>query len=342
MQITKDKNILMISEEVGKVYKIDLSTLTMYGIAGKPLKNLPKPLQNPRLRYDLNRGSIEHALVMAIVEIKENFRINAETLACLSLFERFYAVGLKVNSWSDIYQDYGFFSSIKLDGDLIEFIKQNNEGKVDKRALRNYTMRDFRAKYPLTDRQFAYLTDIVENCDGGDDLMEFVAVNIIHKHVEMMNNWHYTIREFYRLGVEMGKDWKKEKFVFDAYCRYKFEYEIFKNKAINDKIAKRYDEKLLFETEDCLIVMPKSLDDFKFEGDNNSNCVAGYANDHADGDTIIVFVRKKSAPEKSYITCQIEPKSRRIRQYRTSHNNNPDEMGRNFQVVYQNYLNTLT
>ena len=121
----------------------------------------------------------------------------------------------------------------------------------------------------------------------------------------------------------------------------KFEYAIWKNKAMNERIAKRYNEKLLFETENCFVVMPKSVDDFKKEGDNNNNCVAGYANDHADGDTIIVFIRKKSAPEKSYITCQLTPKSFQIRQYRTAYNNNPDKMGCDFRRAYQEYLDTL-
>ena len=52
------------------------------------------------------------------------------------------------------------------------------------------------------------------------------------------------------------------------------------------------------------IVFPNCVNDFVQEGINQRNCVGGYARLVAKGDTIVFFVRKKSEPDKSYITAE--------------------------------------
>lgn len=336
MEITKDKNILMITVEDNKCYKIDLSTLTMYGVSGKVLKNLPKPLQDGSFRYRIEE-TLPCKLAVAVVRLKENFGVNERVLQSLSLFERFLAVGLQVDSATDIYRRFDMFSAIKLNGEFISFMKENFQGMVDMDTLLRYNMREFRNKYNLGERQFDMTYRIMQNCSGDMEMMEFIAINIIHKHIDMLDNWASYCQQFIQMSKEMERDWKKEKFIFDAYCRLKFEYEIWKNKTLNDRIAKKYNEKWLFEYEDCFVVIPKSVEDFKNEGDNNSNCVAGYAERHADGQTIVVFIRKKSNPEKSYITCQLDS-DWDINQFRTSHNGYPDALGNRFQRAYHQHL----
>ena len=50
------------------------------------------------------------------------------------------------------------------------------------------------------------------------------------------------------------------------------------------------------------------------EGEEQKNCVAGYAKRHAEGKTIILLLRKCSEPRNSWHTVEIDPVSLRCRQ----------------------------
>ncbi len=69
------------------------------------------------------------------------------------------------------------------------------------------------------------------------------------------------------------------------------------SKIENKKISELMDE--------LLIVFPESTSDFIEEGNKQHNCVGGYYNSVLRGTNVIFFIRKKSEPEKSYITAEI-------------------------------------
>lgn len=52
-----------------------------------------------------------------------------------------------------------------------------------------------------------------------------------------------------------------------------------------------------------------SAEEIVREGEEQNNCVAGYANRHADGETIIMVLRKRSEPRKPWHTVEIEPEN---------------------------------
>ena len=57
-----------------------------------------------------------------------------------------------------------------------------------------------------------------------------------------------------------------------------------------------------------------SAEEITREGEQQSNCVAGYAKRHAEGKTIILVLRKCSAPGESWHTVEIDPWTLRCRQ----------------------------
>ena len=59
---------------------------------------------------------------------------------------------------------------------------------------------------------------------------------------------------------------------------------------------------------DGLFIRPvDSAEEITREGEQQSNCVAGYAKRHAEGKTIILLLRKCSAPGESWHTVEIDP-----------------------------------
>lgn len=67
-----------------------------------------------------------------------------------------------------------------------------------------------------------------------------------------------------------------------------------------------------------VIVVPKTGDEIKAEGQELHHCVGGYVGRVAKGETNIFFVRKSEAPDKPYFT--LEFKNNKIVQCRGSHN----------------------
>ena len=69
----------------------------------------------------------------------------------------------------------------------------------------------------------------------------------------------------------------------------------------------KYNQMFGYAYKDLLIVPPKRHNDIKSEGETLKHCVATYAKRVATGETIILFVRKATEPNKPFFTLNIEP-----------------------------------
>ena len=125
--------------------------------------------------------------------------------------------------------------------------------------------------------------------------------------------------------------------------------ELYKNymvnkEAIDNKALAEWNDlsSLAFETDELCVVIPKTVEEFKQEGDSQSNCVyTMYLQKVVENKTRVVFIRQKSNPTESYITCEVDNNGN-IRQYLTKYNYQPqDESAIQFKTLYQNYLNTV-
>jgi hypothetical protein len=113
---------------------------------------------------------------------------------------------------------------------------------------------------------------------------------------------------------------------FKQYIRVKGTYlaekDNINNRGIVTHLAK-HSKMWEFENEDFCIVVPQSITDFKEEAEVQCNCVfRTYMPYVARGETNVVFVRKKSAPDVPYITCEVDNNGK-ILQYLLKHNCRP-------------------
>lgn len=122
----------------------------------------------------------------------------------------------------------------------------------------------------------------------------------------------------------------------DSISRYaaekRLEIQDAKNREKEAKMAKLDEKRKILEYEDdeFIIKLPKKLSEIILEGQRLSHCVGGYTENHANGNTTIMFLRKKSDEDTSFYTIEIRggDKDKRIQQIHGKHNrwlgNNPE------------------
>ena len=85
-----------------------------------------------------------------------------------------------------------------------------------------------------------------------------------------------------------------------------------------------------------------SAEEIVREGEEQNNCVAGYATRHADGKTIIMVLRKRSEPRKPWHTVEIDPATLECRQCYAAHNQKRTPEAAEFMDKYLDYLREVT
>ncbi|MFR0814172.1 MAG: PcfJ domain-containing protein [Enterococcus casseliflavus] len=97
--------------------------------------------------------------------------------------------------------------------------------------------------------------------------------------------------------------------------------------VIRKEFEKRAVEEAFLEMtlNDVKFILPKEANELIEEGKKLEHCVGtnSYINEHADGDTTIVFVRKASEPDKPYYTLEYQDSE--LVQISGSNNKSPDE-----------------
>lgn len=138
------------------------------------------------------------------------------------------------------------------------------------------------------------------------------------------------------MPIETGDLWTN-------YIKAKATYEA--NRAACEErcfIASQKKFPLAYENDTFLVIVPMSKKECIDEGKKMHNCLGGHEWNFylSTGERQVVFIRRKSAPTKSYITCDIY--NRKIKQYLAPCNTYvTDEDALAFRQEYQQYLNTL-
>ena len=121
-------------------------------------------------------------------------------------------------------------------------------------------------------------------------------------------------------------------------------YELRKTEFDNRAIAEYQNSKLYalrFEDEQFIVRVPMTSAEIIAEGEAQHNCVGRlYLPKVIDHTRHIVFVRQKSDPDKSFITCEIYEDGS-IGQYLLKHNHSVERNSDayNFKLKYQEFLN---
>lgn len=134
-------------------------------------------------------------------------------------------------------------------------------------------------------------------------------------YIEMMIKLDYKKDEieFYPKDLKKAHD--------DAVKLFEVEKDGIYNRKLK-MIAPVLKERYAFDKKGYTVIVPESVEDFKKEAAHMNNCVAShYLEPCAQGDKVVLFLRKKDELDKSFV--DIEVKNGEIRQLYAADNNTP-------------------
>ena len=118
------------------------------------------------------------------------------------------------------------------------------------------------------------------------------------------------------------------------------------NESLMREFRKNYTsrKRLEYESGSLILVQPESIDEIANEGKTLCHCVGGYAERHAKGITNILFLRRKSEPDKPFYTVEVSRELKVMQCYgyknNKAGNDKPPEIEA-FEKDYQHYLEEL-
>ena len=348
--ITKEKNMLIIiGHNTNRRYTFDINTGVLYGCSGKALKTKPSEV----ITFAINNSPIfaaYHHLIERFTtrQISSNsrhikFLAFADTLTSLGYTTR------DISVWEMQYFNDAIFDEKDTLKEVLKFFKkEKEEEKVI--TYSNYTNAKFEAQIGTTIKQYNLTheeRDLIYLIfrRGYVKIKIPVLVSYLKFLMPFYDKNIYDIERKLAEYVSMCKDlnWEPKKGDFGSlYVQVKLTYELNKEKIEKEKLEKNQPKELFFEDENFTVVIPTTGEEFKTEAEAQSNCVyRSYLPLVLEGKTNIVFIRKKTDVENSYITCEIN--EGRIVQYLARFNNYVrDDNAQEFKKKYQTYLNTLT
>ena len=156
------------------------------------------------------------------------------------------------------------------------------------------------------------------------------------------DNWGLRNKVNNILGWLKGLGWELEK---EDFCRQYINAHrayIAKADEINNRKMSEYQEyhrnALTCETDTHIVIVPTTIEELRNEGKAQGNCVGGYGSAIGNKERNVVFIRRKSDPNRAYITCDITRRGT-INQFLAHHNtyvNNRQDL--EFEALYQAHL----
>lgn len=151
------------------------------------------------------------------------------------------------------------------------------------------------------------LLNYLHRCDVYQAIPIYDAIDLLNDYIKMSID----------MGVEPLTNSNSLKREHDVMARNYYQwYRANKDRDTEEKFKARSLklQKYEYENDKYIIVTPHSVNELLEEANQQRNCLACYANSYANGRAQIFFMRKKSAPEKSYISIEMSSDMTEFRQ----------------------------
>ena len=308
----KEKNLIIISlDGVNGEYKLDINTGLYYGLRGNPVKTINRRNEIYRMFWNGRRSTnleyILHHLFGSSGSIT-----TSRWLGLARIADKLDAVGVPSHCWDSDQFAY-LEANIR---EVSAWLKAHSEEIFDYRQFKreNEFAKAKKVYGSLLDNVDAEMFDTLYNNlpnitkEELDACLYYLVRGKYAEYCEYISrNWH-TLYDYIRMCRVMDKKPEKVNNFMREYCETKRTYELKKREYDDNRMRKNYEAKAKaweFEFGDYRIVLPSITMDIVDEGKNMHHCVGSYVDRVVNGDTFIVFVRRKDTPDKCYITCQV-------------------------------------
>lgn len=153
------------------------------------------------------------------------------------------------------------------------------------------------------------------------------------------SSWYRDVETCFRRARAIGYTVNPKSNAEEEFQLVDKNYQAFCNRQINERlVVTQLNHNLEYEDSEFIVVVPTTAQQFVEEANAQSNCVNSmYKERVADGNTNVVFIRRKSAPQTPYITCEVHDGY--IRQYLEAYNKHPQAISAlKFKDKYQAHL----
>lgn len=314
--VTKDRGIITINLDDNTSIKIDCINHKIKSFSGRDVINFPKGII---FNEDVRQYKILSALdelcrseytqrICAIIETLWNYLDILEQLPCRDKVPAGYAKycrdnDLKINPQS--YADFQAFQTVK------NVREQNRE--LYKNIL--LEINDIRSNPTLQE-----LNTFVKIYKSTLKANNFRATLYIGNDMRTFVDRYYIFLREHNVDINT---------VIDTNRDYRTNIELmqsFENKLIEKEIIEQEDkirDLTKLDLGDYFIIVPETLTDFTKEGQMQNNCVGHYYhNSIKAGINLIYFIRRKSSPNTSYITCRYYKPNNETVEHRIKNNVN--------------------
>lgn len=337
----KDKNYLYFTNNQGRTYRFNINEGVFYSTQDKPMKSCPSGFTT----Y-MNNIRTETCLV----NLMKHLHWAGHSYADLSTKAEILITCDRLDSIGFFSYDANSEITLKYVGkyfkDFVKAYAENSEIGLGQ-FYREHKMKVLASMckgIELTEEQVRVLLDLEQ---GGVDanemrlsahylhrgLLEFFGrkwdcANHLIRFFDMCHKIDHTPTkdDYYRQYINVARTYEMRKKEIDA-------------KAIVEQLAK-HAKAWEFENDDFTIIVPSTPAEFEAEAIAQCNCVySTYMERVVRGETNVVFIRKKSDPTVSHITCEVSNYGR-IKQFLLKHNCSPsyDSAEMAFKREFGNYL----
>lgn len=339
MEFRKERNFIVAYDGVIKLGAWDISNGSFIGKSGKPVKSVPSCFTYRNLP-SYRRGTND--LAYAIYWYRTNL-VDDYTELMGAHFEQLLSLGLFPNSIRSLWD------KPNLNKKIVEYLKEENQSYYDSVKVARYLALIQYEQYinTLPDWGKEVFSNLLRNNIPADYIK--TALNrVIHEHVDAFYSTEYIVsgsifnvlKDYYDISMKLFNKVEVEKNFLSKYAILKYLAEEYKNKHYNEELAKNNDKPWLYYENETFIVKPiLTKEDFHTEGEAQRNCVERmYMEKVYKGQTHVVTIRRKSDPDKSYITCEVTNDGI-IWQYLARCNETPKEQdARAFKAEYRQHL----
>ena len=317
---TKEKNIISIYAENGRVYTVDINTAMLTGARGTQLKTCPKNAIYKALPYNCWTGRYSSAsyLEVMLYEFISNYHTSGNYIenfaTILSVADRLDSLKLPAHQYlhtsemlylKDCVREYAEWvrQNLNEDGDLPMF--GAFEGFMSaKKALQKFGA-------CINEVPAEVVRAILNN--RPNITVEEMRIAIYYLTYGKM--WEYSrhnavrdICEYFDMCHAMEVQPRKTNNFVREYVETKRTYQAKKTEYDNKQIVANYAKHAKaweFTFGDFTVVIPTTGQDIVDEGAKMHHCVGGYVNRVVENSTYICFVRRTDSTDTPYITCQV-------------------------------------
>jgi len=338
----KKKNMVFIKDDNSNV-TIDLNTLNIT-IDNKSVERLPDFVRILIRKHNFS-SAFEDGFYEAIYYLINDDNYSKENkIKVFNFLDRLMSVGIRADSFYEVMNHVDILNDYIISGALVSYLKEFEDGRFSHSYYNRFKYLPLKEKYNVSRDDYCTLINIFSDVNNDVKYLEYGCLLVGFRNIAIIESWYDCFTKYYTMSMEMNNCWIASKHFFDDYCKMDKEYSLFLDKKKNEQLSKKKNDSLLFTYGDYTVIYPNSVEQFKDEANQQNNCVYRiYMERFIDGDCEIVFIRNKNNINKSVITCEIDPRSKRIQQFLLKNNDRdiPSDL-QQFKCEYQKYLNGET